>query len=253
MKLLQMHELPYEVRKLIYANDAPPDYVFLTSEIEDILNELTVEWSNSSIFKEHNIKTRKKVLLFGETGNGKTTIARHIAVKAGLPFMQISSDFVIDSHIGNTSANINHIFNKIQSPCILFWDEIDSIAKKRSGSEGSGASIENERMVNSILVNMDKLHDDVILIAATNMVDSLDSAFMRRFDVRIEVSAPDNLEKVRFANQLKDYYNLDGVNIPSESDTINSLKSYADVESYYVGVARNIVFEKIKTSQDAKH
>jgi transitional endoplasmic reticulum ATPase len=170
---------------------------------------------------------RNKLLLYGVTGNGKTTIARHIACLANIPFVSVFSEGVLDSKLGHSGQNIAKILTQITQPCVLFWDEIDNIAQKRGGGESSSA-LENDRIVNSFLVNMDKLSNDVIFIAATNRRNVLDTAFLRRFDVQFELVAPTIEEKERFAKQLIAYYNLPEMYL---QEPYEQCSSYSEVKN----------------------
>src|ERR1700690_580506 len=189
VKLRRLDELPHNVKHLLIQSPQKEENVFLNDHVRDFIKALLFEWENKDAYSLHNIPARNKILLHGPTGNGKTTIARYIARKSGLPFVEINSDSVIDSHIGSTSTNIHNIMNTLKEPCVLFWDEIDSIGYKRGGGEDAAAH-ENSRMVNSILVNIERIENSVVFIGATNRVEVLDSAFMRRFDLKLEIPAP---------------------------------------------------------------
>lgn len=244
--LKEFKQLPQNVQKLLNHTEGVDENVFLNQETESLISELLLEWNNKDIYKQHNLKVRHKILFHGATGNGKTTVAKYIAKKSGLAYFEVKPDTVIDSRLGATGNNIQEIFNSINQPSILFWDEIDSIGGIR-GASNNGAEVENDRMTNSILVNIEKLREDVVFIGATNRMEFLDSAFKRRFDVKHEMSAPAENEKARFAQQLIDWYK-----IPKESLKISDFKnlnSYSEISAALVSVARNIVLEKIKNKQ----
>jgi len=102
-------------------------------------------------------------------------------------------------------------------------------------------------MTNSILVNLDKLSEEVVFIAATNRKEILDSAFIRRFDVQFEVMPPIEIEKERFATQLISYYKL-----PIETPDLTELKSYSDIKNRLVSIARDFVLNQIKTKVEER-
>jgi SpoVK/Ycf46/Vps4 family AAA+-type ATPase len=249
LKLIRLNDISDDVKKLISSNIFSEDNVFLNDSTKEVIDELILEWKNADVYNFHNLKIRNKILLHGSTGNGKTTIARHISKLAELPFIEINSDAIIDSHIGNTSSNINRIFNKIQDPCILFWDEIDSIGRKRGIGTDSAAGMENDRMVNSILVNLDRLSNKVILIGATNRRDVLDSAFVRRFDLKYELPAPTDQEKERFSKQMFEYYKLPMAIMPTSFEKYNS---YSEIKSMLMDLARKFVLDTILTNNNGQ-
>lgn len=250
-KLIQLKDLSADIRKLITFNiDYNNENVFLNNDIQILIDELLIEWKNIDAYKSHNIPIRNKILLHGATGNGKTTIARYIAKLVELPFVEVNSDFIIDSHIGNTGTNINKIFNQIKEPCVLFWDEVDTIGRKRGVGSDSAAGMENERMVNSILVNLDKMSDDVIFIGATNRMNVLDSAFLRRFSIKHELPNPTKQEKEKFIIQMVKYYN-----IPNKYETelickYYSFDNFSDIKLALTDYARKYILRQLKEKQD---
>jgi SpoVK/Ycf46/Vps4 family AAA+-type ATPase len=183
-------------------------------------------------------------LLYGATGNGKTTIARHIAKLYNIPFIEIKSEEVIDSHLGTTSGNIYKIFDGIKEPCVLFWDEVDSVGGKRGGTAKNSAEHENDRMTNSILVNLDRLSPDVMFIAATNRVDVLDSAFIRRFDVKFEIPPPSNEEKEMFFNSIIEHHR-----IPVSMPDLSKVNSMAEIKDLVMQLARTYISNNISNSK----
>jgi AAA+ superfamily predicted ATPase len=138
--------------------------------------------------KKMGLMAQNTLLLYGAPGVGKTTIAKYISLKTGLPLVTARHDAVISSLLGNTSKNIRKIFEYADSkPCILFLDEFDAIAKARDDQHEMG---ELKRVINSLLQNIDMYAQNNILIAATNHPELLDKAIWRRFNTVIEVGQP---------------------------------------------------------------
>lgn len=242
LKFVQLDSLPNDLKKLIIQSTNTDQNVFLNDTTKAIIDELLLEWKNIDVYKFHNLGVRNKILFYGTTGNGKTTIARHIANLANLPFVEVNSDTIIDSHVGNSGFNIHKIFNQINQPCVLFWDEVDTIGRMRGKGSDSAAGLENERMVNSILVNIEKLSSDVIFIGATNRREVLDSAFLRRFDVQFELTAPSEIEKLRFAKQMIEYYKLPQTFLP---ETLIQYSSYSEIKMMFMDLARKFVLSSL--------
>lgn len=243
LSFTRLNELSSNVKNLLICGDLPDELVFLDNETEDLIKGLLVEHENKEKFIYHNIKIRKRILLYGPTGNGKTTIAKHIARFLKLPFVEIKSEMVIDSRLGTTSANIFKLIDAVQEPCVLFWDEIDSIGHKRGGAISNSAQLENDRMTNSILLGLDRLMPDVVFVGATNRFDILDSAFLRRFDVKYEVKEPTEEEKMRFSEMLLSHFKLPGIVIE-----VDKFTSYAQIKEHVNMVVRDYILSEIKNS-----
>jgi len=147
------------------------------------------------LFEKMGIRPIKGVLLYGPPGTGKTLLAKAVANESEANFISISGAQVLTKYVGESEKTVREIFRKARmaAPCILFIDEIDAIAPKRSGS-GSDGTFVTERVVDTLLTEMDGLKSlkDVVVIAATNRPDILDPALMRagRFDRLIEIPSP---------------------------------------------------------------
>ena len=138
----------------------------------------------------------KGVLLFGPPGTGKTLLAKAIAGESGVPFVSIAASEFVELFVGVGASRVRDLFSqaKEKSPCIIFIDEIDSIGRQR-GSGIGGGNDEREQTLNQLLTELDGFANNsgIIVIAATNRPDILDSALLRpgRFDRKIEVMLPD--------------------------------------------------------------
>jgi cell division protease FtsH len=147
-------------------------------------------------FHDLGAKTPKGVLLLGSPGTGKTLLARSVSGEAKVPFFHISGSEFVEMFVGVGASRVRSLFQKAKksAPCIIFIDEIDAVGRKR-GSGLGGSHDEREQTLNQILVELDGFdpNDNVIVIAATNRPDVLDSALLRpgRFDRRIIVDEPD--------------------------------------------------------------
>ena len=141
-------------------------------------------------------KMPRGVLLVGDPGTGKTMIAKAVAGEAGVPFYAISGSEFVEVFAGVGASRVRSLFQKARkkAPCIIFIDEIDAVGRERHSS-GSGAEMEQDQTLNQLLVEMDGFDttENVVVLAATNRIDVLDSALTRpgRFDRRVYVSRPD--------------------------------------------------------------
>ncbi|MCX5773943.1 MAG: ATP-dependent zinc metalloprotease FtsH [Fusobacteria bacterium] len=147
-------------------------------------------------FKKLGAKIPKGVLLLGSPGTGKTLLAKAVAGEADVPFFSISGSDFVEMFVGVGASRVRDLFGKAKknSPCIVFIDEIDAVARQRGAGLGGGND-EREQTLNQLLVEMDGFGTDqnIIVIAATNRPDVLDPAIMRagRFDRQVVVDRPD--------------------------------------------------------------
>ncbi len=148
-------------------------------------------------FEVAGAKVPKGVLLEGPPGTGKTLLARAVAGEAGVSFIQVSASEFIQMYVGVGASRVRDLFKKAKenSPCVVFIDEIDAVGRKRGEQFGGGGNEEREQTLNQILTNMDGFEktDSLIVLAATNRADILDSALTRsgRFDRKVQVGLPD--------------------------------------------------------------
>ena len=170
-------------------------------------------------------KIPKGVLLEGPPGTGKTLLARAVAGEAGVPFFEASGSQFIEMFVGVGASRVRDLFNKANenSPCVVFIDEIDAVGRQR-GAGFAGGNDEREQTLNQILTNMDGFSQStgVIVLAATNRADILDSALTRpgRFDRKIMVGLPDRDGR----REIMDVHFKDKkISTPKYLDTLSSL------------------------------
>lgn len=162
-------------------------------EVEEIVEFLR----NPSKFTVLGGKIPKGALLVGPPGTGKTLLAKAVAGEADVPFFSLSGSDFVEMFVGVGAARVRDLFKqaKAKAPCIIFIDEIDAIGRSRSRGNVPGGNDERENTLNSLLVEMDGFGTDsgVIILAATNRPDTLDSALLRpgRFDRQISIDKPD--------------------------------------------------------------
>ena len=157
-----------------------------------------IEWplTHADLFSEADISPPKGLLLFGPPGTGKTMIAKAVATNSEANFISIKGPELLSKWVGESEKGIREVFRKARqaSPCVVFFDELDSVAPRRSTNGGD--SHVGERIVSQLLTELDGLEDlrGVIIIGATNRPDIIDEALLRpgRFDRLLEVPLPDN-------------------------------------------------------------
>lgn len=160
------------------------------------LQEVVTFLKEPERFTTVGAKIPRGVLLVGPPGTGKTLLARAIAGEAGVPFFTISASEFVELFVGVGASRVRDLFRqaKAKAPCIIFIDEIDAVGRQRGAGIGGGND-EREQTLNQLLTEMDGFEDNsgVILLAATNRADVLDSALLRpgRFDRQILVELPD--------------------------------------------------------------
>jgi len=175
-------------------------------EIQEIVEFL----KNPQKYTDLGGKIPKGALLVGPPGTGKTLLAKAVAGEAGVPFFSMSGSDFVEMFVGVGASRVRDLFEqaKTKSPCIIFIDEIDAVGRARSKNPAMGGNDERENTLNALLTEMDGFgtNSGVIILAATNRADMLDSALLRagRFDRQIHVDLPDlNERKEVFQVHLK--------------------------------------------------
>jgi cell division protease FtsH len=166
-------------------------------EAKEEIAEIVEFLKNPSKFTKLGGKIPKGALLVGPPGTGKTLLAKAVAGEAAVPFFSLSGSDFVEMFVGVGAARVRDLFKqaKEKAPCIIFIDEIDAIGRSRGRGAMPGSNDERENTLNSLLVEMDGFATDsgVIILAATNRPDILDSALLRpgRFDRQISIDKPD--------------------------------------------------------------
>jgi cell division protease FtsH len=173
------------------------DHVAGCDEAKYELEEIVDFLKNPDKYHSAGAKVPKGVILDGPPGTGKTLLARAVASEANVTFIQVSASEFVEMYVGLGASRVRDIFNiaKNNAPCVIFIDEIDAVGKKRGHGSDNGGNSEREQTLNQILTSMDgfKQTDSVVVLAATNRADTLDTALTRsgRFDRKVRVVMPD--------------------------------------------------------------
>jgi len=172
------------------------DDVAGVNEAKQDLQEVVTFLKKPEKFTSVGARIPKGVLLVGPPGTGKTLLAKAIAGEAGVPFFSLSGSEFVEMFVGVGASRVRDLFKRAKenSPCLIFIDEIDAVGRQRGAGIGGGND-EREQTLNQLLTEMDGFEGNsgIIIIAATNRPDVLDSALMRpgRFDRQVTVDAPD--------------------------------------------------------------
>ena len=169
--------------------------------LEEIKHELqeAVEWPlrYPNLYKELGHSVPKGILLHGPSGTGKTMLAKAVATESEANFISVKGPELMSKWVGESEKGVREIFRRARqaSPCVIFFDEIDSIAPTRGGGMEGGVHSSAERMVSQLLTEMDGIQEihEVVVLAATNRIDMIDTALLRpgRFDKIVYVPKPD--------------------------------------------------------------
>jgi cell division protease FtsH len=177
-------------------SDITFDDVAGNEEAKESMMEL-VEFINNPVkYKRYGAKVPRGTILYGPPGTGKTLMAKALAGTAGVPFVTISGSDFVEKFVGVGASRVRQLFQEARKrgPCIIFVDEIDAVGKTRS-THGDGGHEERDQTLNQLLVEMDGFNDNdqILVIAATNRLDTLDPALLRsgRFDRQIKIELPD--------------------------------------------------------------
>jgi len=172
----------------------------LPSNVQILAEQLIEEQQRADLLRSYNLEPRSRMLLTGPPGNGKTSLAEAIATALSVPFLVVRYERVVNSYLGETAKRMQEVFQYARMhQCVLFFDEFDALAKEREDRQESG---EIKRVLNSLLLEVDRLPSYVILVAATNHPDLLDRAVWRRFQIRVNLPLPDRREMARWFELL---------------------------------------------------
>lgn len=208
---MNLLELPANVSQFATLEDLSNTYIenrYYLTDKEKKLFKLIKNMNDVSLqLMEKQIPYLNATLLYGKSGVGKTAFSRYVAYKLGMPYLYVNFSKMLDSYLGGTAKNLTNLFNFInQQKCVVMLDEIDSLAVKRE-YDGGGASAEVSRSTTCLLQLLDTVTNDHVIIAATNLLESVDTAVKRRFTEKHEMHCLTAEDNERF---IKQYLNDTG-------------------------------------------
>lgn len=203
------------------------------------------------LFERFGMQASRGVLFYGPPGCGKTLMAKAIANECGANFISVKGPELLNMWFGGSEANVRNLFDKARaaSPCILFFDEMDSIARSRGGGGGGGSSDTSDRVINQILSEIDGMGSGktLFIIGATNRPDILDPGIMRpgRLDQLIYIPLPDRESRISiFKANLRKSPIADDVDVTVLADATEGF-SGADITEICQRAAKNAIRESI--------
>lgn len=196
-----LRELPQSRRTrdslaTVVPHDSLEHHMVLPTEVEDRFARIEREYAARERLGAYGLKPRKTVLLHGPPGCGKSLGAKRLAWNTGLSLMKVRFDALISSYFGESAANLRAVFEAARErPCVLLLDECDFIARSRVGSRDVG---EAARIVNTLLQLMEEYDAPGLLVATTNIEESLDEALFRRFDdvFLVPLPGPEEIDRL---------------------------------------------------------
>lgn len=217
------------------------DKIHLSSENRAKISQLVEEFNYRHILKKYNLPVDNKLLLHGHTGCGKTATAHAIAEELGKEIVTIYLGEFISSKLGETSRNLSKVFKEVAyDQSILFIDEFDFIGKKRDYDDNDAGEV--KRIVNTLIQLIDNMNQECLLICATNHLQIIDSAILRRFQLRLQYDLPSQ-------ENLDQYYDEILQDFPDEVQDMKRVYdiSYAEAKDLIHQHAKKQLIEAEKT------
>lgn len=173
--------------------------LILSSSVEEKLERIIKEYLKKETLKKYGLVNRRKFLLYGTSGTGKTMTASVLAKEFNLPFFVVRTEKVVTKFMGETGQKLGRIFDFISEvPAVYLFDEFDAIGSQRGMDNEVG---EQRRILNTFLQLLERDNSDSFIIAATNSIESIDKAMFRRFDDVIEYHLPDREQRLALLHE----------------------------------------------------
>jgi histone H3/H4 len=195
-------------------------HMVLSADVEFRFQRIEKEYAARDRLNRQGFMHRRRILMYGPPGCGKSLGAERLAWNTGLPFYRVRFDALISSVFGESASNLRKVFEMArEQPCLLFLDECDFIARSRKATNDVG---EIPRIVNTLLQLMEDFEGSGLVVAATNLTESLDEALFRRFDDVLEVPLPTREQAERLLRETLAQLGSDSMPLESVLDRLAS-------------------------------
>jgi len=223
--------------------------LWLSDTIKKETEAILKEWKLQDILFQNHLAPVNKILLEGPPGNGKTSYAISLAKELGIPFVNLSGSQILDCRLGQSEKNANTIFANLPDKCVLFFDEFDAVASSRAANGNDGSAKAWNSIVTSFLVNMENLPFSVVFMAATNRLDMLDKAIIRRFDMKLYFGSPSAEDKKLYIKKYLQENGLDEKLFSVDEKEIENAVSYSALELIMKKQHKNFVLDNPGTTK----
>ncbi len=211
----------------------------LSAPVRQACLEIVEEQQRADLLRSHNLEPRNRVLLIGPPGNGKTCLAEGLAQALGVVLLTVRYEGVVGSFLGEPASRLHKLFDHVTTrPCVLFFDEFDTLGKERGDVHDTG---EIKRVVSSLLLQIDRLPSYVVVVAATNHQELLDRAVWRRFQLRLELPRPTSAQIAEWFRLASERWKLPATLSPKSIAQRVQFDSFAEMEEFALDIARRIV------------
>jgi SpoVK/Ycf46/Vps4 family AAA+-type ATPase len=238
-----------EIREFILekvTSDYSFENIICTKGVREELSFFIKEHQFANVIRQLDLPISNKILFHGPSGCGKTLAAYILAGELNKLIYVVNLGAIVSSKLGETSKNISKIFKKAsREDCIIFFDEFDSLGKIRDYSQDHG---EMKRVVNTILQLFDYLPQDTLVIAATNQMNMLDEALLRRFDLVVQLDKPDSAQVNELVHKtlLQSKFSFDEAQISKLMSKCDGLSYYSIQKTLSNAMKKSFIYNQVQ-------